>query len=339
MEKFNQNKQTLNLLDGVQKNKDVPGWNTLHEFDNSSQDKSFTAKVYKQGNKIIIAFAGTDIMDKNDLWNDWSVKRGKSPSQYYEAKDLYEKVKAKYPNAQIESTGYSLGGTISNLLSHHTGIKSTALAPIGSKHIAENNPKEFPYGDGNITTYGRKSDDLFKSNLNRQSGKVYILPDLPNDHSNEPWKQHLLHNYTIYDFMQAKQYEPDHKTQRQRIQNGRPLGFAASITDYNALAQQLGLTSFGMTIPQSAQPSAFSGYSNPLTGTNRIFTREDIGTMSPEEFSTLEKEIDAQVKAFNGTMPTNGDLQTEAISGGGVIYVNSYTRSDGTKVNGYYRSK
>ena len=26
-----------------------------------------------------------------------------------------------------------------------------------------------------------------------------------------------------------------------------------------------------------------------------------------------EKEIDAQLKSFNGTMPTNGDLQREAI--------------------------
>jgi hypothetical protein len=38
-------------------------------------------------------------------------------------------------------------------------------------------------------------------------------------------------------------------------------------------------------------------------------------------------------------MPTNGDLQRGAMTGGGVVYVNLYTRSDGTKVNGYYRSK
>ena len=61
--------------------------------------------------------------------------------------------------------------------------------------------------------------------------------------------------------------------------------------------------------------------------------------MSPKEFAKHEKEIDAQTQYFKGTMPTNADLQNEANTNGGVVYVNSYTRSDGTKVQGYYRSR
>ena len=61
--------------------------------------------------------------------------------------------------------------------------------------------------------------------------------------------------------------------------------------------------------------------------------------MSSKEFAQYEKEIDAQISAMGGTMPTNGDLQREAMTDGGVIYVNSYTRSDGTQVRGYYRSR
>ena len=38
-------------------------------------------------------------------------------------------------------------------------------------------------------------------------------------------------------------------------------------------------------------------------------------------------------------MPSNKDLQREAITGSIVVYVNSYTKADGTKVKGYYRSK
>lgn len=99
--------------------------------------------------------------------------------------------------------------------------------------------------------------------------------------------------------------------------NGVPTGFAAST---------------------NSQKSEFSGYTNPLTGNPRIYTREEVGAMPPEEFAKNEKEIDTQVSAMGGTMPTNGDLQLEA-NGGGVIYVNAYTRSDGTKVSGYYRSR
>ena len=76
-----------------------------------------------------------------------------------------------------------------------------------------------------------------------------------------------------------------------------------------------------------------------LAGSNHIYTREEVRQMTPDEFAKHEKEIDAQTRYFNGTMPTNGDLQREAMTGGGVVYVNSYTRSDGTKVRGYYRSK
>lgn len=117
--------------------------------------------------------------------------------------------------------------------------------------------------------------------------------------------------------------------------NGRPLGFAADI-DINQIAQQPGLQSFNTEIPQQGQSKLF-GYNNPLTGNNRIFTQEEVGAMSSDEFAKNEKEIMAQTRAFNGTMPTNGDLQREAMTGGGVVYVNSYTRSDGTEVKGYYR--
>ncbi|MBP3847109.1 hypothetical protein J6I39_05105 [bacterium] len=90
---------------------------------------------------------------------------------------------------------------------------------------------------------------------------------------------------------------------------------------------------------QSKQDSGLFGYTNPLTGSNHIYTREEVGSMSLDEFARHEKEIDAQTRAFNGTMPTNGDLKREAMTGGGVVYVNSYTRSDGTEVKGYYRSR
>lgn len=119
--------------------------------------------------------------------------------------------------------------------------------------------------------------------------------------------------------------------------NGVPLGFATDI-DIEELAKQLGLQSFSFDIPQQ-KLSTFSNYTNPLTGNNRIFTREDVGAMTPAEFARHEKEIDAQIESMGGVMPTNDELQREAMTGSGVVYVNSYTRSDGTQVKGYYRSK
>ena len=106
--------------------------------------------------------------------------------------------------------------------------------------------------------------------------------------------------------------------------------------DINQLAKMLGIQ---LPEIQSKRDSGLFGYTNPLTGSNHIYTREEVGQMSSDEFTKHEKEIDAQTRAFNGAMPTNGDLQREAMTGGGVVYVNSYTRSDGTRVKGYYRSR
>ena len=124
--------------------------------------------------------------------------------------------------------------------------------------------------------------------------------------------------------------------------NGRPLGFAVDM-DIQQLAKDLGLESFNMELPkmqkQQQNQSDLSGYTNPLTGSNHIYTREEIGQMSLDEYAKHEKEIDAQVEAMGGKMPTNGDLEREASRGGNVIYVQGYTRSDGTEVRGYYRSR
>ncbi|MBD5401413.1 hypothetical protein HDR58_01245 [bacterium] len=117
---------------------------------------------------------------------------------------------------------------------------------------------------------------------------------------------------------------------------GIPTGHATNF-DINQLAQILDLKSWNTPIQQNQ--SGLSDYANPLTGNKRIYTREDIGAMTSDEFSKLEKEIDAQIQAMNGTMPTDGDLQREAMTSGSVVYVNTYNRSDGTKVKGYYRSR
>lgn len=94
-----------------------------------------------------------------------------------------------------------------------------------------------------------------------------------------------------------------------------------------------------LQVPRQSRTSGFADFKNPLTGNNRIFTREDVGEMSGDEFKENEKEINAQLKAFKGSMPSNDDLHYESINGGGVVYVKPYTRQDGVEVKGYYRSR
>ncbi len=204
------------------------------------------------------------------------------------------------------------------------------------REIAKEIQKE--YGDNFMKLSQQQRDDIIAVKVvNRmQSGKLITNPNDKRQYKGLP--------ETIVNSATAGQKSKLPFTPTRSIggvKNGHTLGFATDI-DINQLAQQLGLQSLNMGIPQQAQPqqqSGLFGYINPLTGSNHIYTREEVGAMSSDEFAKHEKEIDAQTKTFNGLMPTNGDLQREALTGGGVVYVNSYTRSDGTEVKGYYRSK
>ncbi len=79
----------------------------------------------------------------------------------------------------------------------------------------------------------------------------------------------------------------------------------------------------------------YSKFSNPYSN-NRIYTAEEFGEMPSDEMAKNKEAINHQIGQIG--LPTNQDMENSAKSGG-VVYVEGYTRSDGTKVKGYYRSK
>lgn len=88
----------------------------------------------------------------------------------------------------------------------------------------------------------------------------------------------------------------------------------------------------GLITPTTQRKQNYSGYRNPVSGDNRIFSQEDIGGFSSDEFAKHEKEIRGQWGTIG--IPTNNELQTS-----GAIYIAPYTRSDGVQVKGHYRSR
>lgn len=139
---------------------------------------------------------------------------------------------------------------------------------------------------------------------------------------------------------------------------GTPTGYASnlpqpsnnSLTDLPFTAQQIGKMSSEEFAKNEAvimdqlkhglitnEPkNNFSNYTNPATKTNKIYTREDLDSLSTDEYSKLEPEIMAQLNSIG--IPSNSEMQ-QAQSHGGAVYVNEYTRQDGTKVRGYWRSR
>ncbi len=80
----------------------------------------------------------------------------------------------------------------------------------------------------------------------------------------------------------------------------------------------------------------YSSYQNKKNKDNKIFTQEEINTMSDEEKQKNKEAIFYQKQTIG--VPTEEQAQ-KAVSKGGMVFVNSYTRSDGTKVRSYYRSR
>ncbi len=88
----------------------------------------------------------------------------------------------------------------------------------------------------------------------------------------------------------------------------------------------------GLITPTTQRKQNYSGYKNPVSGDNRIFSQEDIGDFSSDEFAKHEKEIRGQWGSIG--IPTNNELQSSS-----AIYIAPYTRSDGVQVKGHYRSR
>ena len=178
-----------------------------------------------------------------------------------------------------------------------------------------------------LNDYSKYGNGLFRLGIEYNDFQQNNLPNLNdlminpiNQQSNNPWNM-----------------IPMAIPESLRQPSGVPTGQAANF-DINQLANMLGiqLPEVQPTNKPQQQLGLF-GYTNPLTGSNHIYTRDEIGAMSTDEYAQNEKAIHAQLNKIG--IPTNGDLQREAITGGGVVYVNSYTRSDGTEVKGYYRSR
>ena len=285
----------------------------------------------------------------------------------YNPKEYISNKERKFTKEMINDTlkyqkqyGFKLGENNSAHNNEADAFRHTYMQSILAKRFT-------PYVSREVSKHheekgNRNGQDPREANMdmwnNQQGQQIYneIRREYPNfDKLSEQQQKDIIAGKVVQRMREGKlitDLDDSRKYQKQKTSftpmpwvggiqnNGKPLGFAADI-DINRLAQQLGLQSFNMEIPQQHRPqqqSGLFGYTNPLTGSNHIYTREEVGKMNSSEFTKHEKEIDAQTRAFNGTMPTNGDLQREAMTGG-VVYVNSYTRSDGTKVKGYYRSR
>lgn len=91
----------------------------------------------------------------------------------------------------------------------------------------------------------------------------------------------------------------------------------------------------GKLITSPNDKRKFTGFATDIPE-NKIFTSEEIGKMTSDEFEDCEELINNQLKNYG--IPKNVEAE-EKVKAGELIWINEYTREDGTKVCGYYRKK
>jgi putative lipase involved disintegration of autophagic bodies len=108
-----------------------PGWVQVDRKDNNADGYSYA--VFKKGNEVVIAFAGTDQDRLTDFWNaNIPAGYGTYSPQVDVALLDYHRMLALYPSADITFTGHSLGGGLASLLAVYADRKAEVfdMAPF-----------------------------------------------------------------------------------------------------------------------------------------------------------------------------------------------------------------
>lgn len=225
------------------------------------------------------------------------------PYQATNAKEVYSKLVKEYGKENIIVTGHSLGGSISGILGTEYGVETVTFNAYGIKNL---NGLQVNYTD-NITNYGNASDRIYISNIDNQVGKVMIL--------NASGEGDNCYN----------SFSNNHGINCHKIENLAPLSEAKEYKKENFEKDKTPL--FKVGIEHVNYRDDIFDVNNRVMYTNEI---------NP---NTANKElVDAYIKqhSSNKNMPTKEELDKQ-VHLGNLIYVEEYTRSDGTKVSGYYR--
>ena len=274
-------------------------WIKVLEYDKKS---GFHGEAFYKNGQVVIAMRGTDEA-VNDLIKEdiGHLAMKKLPNQYTDAQKFYEKVRKDFPNYKIIFTGHSLGGSLAQLMSNKTGHETITFNAYGVRDILQGNVRD---NITNIRNYGNINDTVFMSNIDNQLGNSYIIKKNYNESFITKGTEGYHGGLDIYFHHKAEW-----------------MGNLEDAVEYK---------------PTYLEGEVSMNVDYKDIDTNRVFTNEEIGQMSMDEYSRLENFINQQVATGNVMSENQAKQELKA---GNLIYVNSYVRADGTEVKGYYRRK
>ena len=232
-----------------------------------------------------------------DTQNDIKLAIKQVPLQAEDAYKAYENMKNRYDGQSITVAGYSLGGSLTQILCNETGAEGITFESYGVGNIVA------PKYTNQITNFGNENDPIFKKNMKNQLGTNYIIPD-----------------------------------------SDTPLNSGLSISKH--MPNQIGdvtkaIKQEDLFLKKEQNKNIIDKYTekyydeNLLNSSNRVFYENEMKIKDMDN-ETLKQFVN-QYYDDNYKMPKKEELERRARFGE-LIYVEDYTRSDGVKVSGYYRS-
>lgn len=177
------------------------GYQQVGTYNNPGTGYQGTAYKNNQTGQVTIASAGTN--DWNDFRSNAQIVAGQRPEQANDLQNFTNQMHQQNPNANINYTGHSLGGAVSNIQAAQTGANSQTFGAPGTGQIAQ--------GGGNITNNVQSNDPV--TWFGQQTGNTNNI-----GHSNQP---HSMSGYGAPNAGQHNQWNQNNGQHNQWNQNNQ----------------------------------------------------------------------------------------------------------------------
>lgn len=159
-------------------------------IDNYTYDPELSnslSAIYYNNQNVIIGFRGTSKIE--DIKTDYNILKGTTNDQQFrEAQNIYNKVKSKYPNLPIITTGHSKGGSLALYINDLYNTKAIVFNAGVGFNFLKSNPNA-----NNVTLHVIKGDPISALSGLSKLGNLNIWNSIYKNPS--PIQAHLLGNF------------------------------------------------------------------------------------------------------------------------------------------------